>query len=498
MRVLLADNLHIHARNFSPVFTALRHLRAEVEVETSRQAWWKAHGDYRALAAELADDLRAVADLDAEGLCAAEYLGVNLAACALPEFLCLVLPRPRWAEGCGANLPDRVIRRAMDDDDDARDLRLCMAAARNWLRFWDRLLEQRRLTHAIGFSGSYVYTRALQELCALRDVRSFVIESFFTGNEFYFEERTSAISNASRLGDPAWYAGLELPEETALRDALVVEAHRRLVGMRNKNVRITSRDPLPPPFRSSGAPTVLVIGQVLNDFSLINTPLPELSSLATYRELISRLLRETDCNVVFKAHPWERARPHLRGPLTLMALEAMAAQLPDAQRRRLVLTETAPIKALFGYADHVVGICSQGLLEASQAGLRPIQIGRAFFGGHGFTCDLDDAGAAVAGIADAPGSDLLGLDAYRGFESFLVRALVLDLVSNLPREEDMVAARLVQSGCVPSWRDALVRIGLNRRRRVSLPMLRTMAGEALHDPRPYVQMGLEALRRRRD
>ena len=237
-------------------------------------------------------------------------------------------------------------------------------------------------------------------------------------------------------------------------------------------------------------PTVLIVGQVLNDFSIIETDLPELSATAVYRRLIDRLLAETNCNVIFKAHPWERHRPNLGMPITLRDLEAYANSLPEARRRRLWLVEDLPIRQLFYHADWAVALNSQGLLEACQAGLKPAQIGQAFFGGQGFTHDLPNADAFVDGLAAGCISPLLSLDEYRSFEDFLVKALIIDLVTNEPSGQDSVLARLREPSHVPVT-PPIDALDLVRNRPALLDFIREMTS----NPMPWMHDAIDWLAR---
>ncbi len=482
MHILLPDSWHFHRRNFAALFDALKAEGIPYTRETSRRKWWKAHGDYRPMAEALAPHLEV---LDGADLATVEAAGVNLWSLAKGEYLCLVLARPRWFEGAGPNTPDAVLARALADPEDRRDLLLCMAAARDWALFWDDWLTARpEITHALAFSGSYIYTRALHAVARRRGLRTFGLESFFTGNEFYLEERATPLSNNSLLGDPDWIGRLALPDD---RDALRAIAHARLRAMRNKNVRAVPR-PLAP-YWQDGKPVVLIVGQVLNDFSIIETPLPELSSLAVYRDLITRLLAETDANIVFKAHPWERKRPNLRRAFTLEALERFVDTLPTPRRNRVRLVESEAIGALFPIVDHVVGLCSQGLLEACQAGLKPAQIGRAFFGGNGFTHDFADLAEAVAALAGGQ-SGRLTVAEYRLFEDFLVRALVVHLVRKDPAGAVSVAPRLREPDHVPACPAASHASG-------SPPRLRAaILREIIENPRPWLRDAWHWMRRR--
>lgn len=460
MHVLMPDTWHFHRRNFAPL---LEHLKAAGIAHSrlrERRRWWKRHGDYHVFATALRPHLRVLEGLDPDALLKHRHHGIAVFECARAELLCRVLPRPRWRDGMGPNDMASVLHRAWDNAEDRRDLLLCMAAARDWLDHWSRRLERLAPTHVCVFSGSYIYTRTLLALAKERGLRSFVLESYFTGNDFYFEERAAPLSNRTLLRLSRHREAIALPGEGELLDRLRAEMHRRLRSMRNKNVRLRGPAPLvPPPFPADGRPVVLIVGQVLNDFSLIETPLSEGSSLAVYRRLIQGLLERTEARVLFKAHPWERRRPNLRAPVTRDALQALADTLPENLQGRLRIEEQAPIGGLFPYADHVIGLCSQGLLEACQAGFKPLQIGDAAFGGGGFTHDLPDAEAAVGALAAGAVDGHLSLSEYRAFEDYMVRMLVLHLVPPGAEGKGKIARRLETPHADARVEDVLLFLG---------------------------------------
>lgn len=448
--VLFPDTWHFHRRNFASLFDHLDAAKIPLTVERSRCAWWKRHGDYRALRATLAPHLETLAALAPDQLLDLSHQGVPVLACARAELLCLLLPRPRWRDGWGANDAETVLRHAWTDREDRQDLLLCMAATMDWIDFWTRTLAAGRpVSHVLVFSGSYIYTHTLLRVAQRAGLRTFALESFFTGLEYYLEERAEPLPNRSRLGDPRHVAALALPDDADARDRLRAEAHRRLARMRNKNVRPRPLDLVPPPFAERGSGTVLILGQVLNDFSLIETPLTEGSALAQYRALLHGILSRTDRNVIFKGHPWERRREHLRRPLTLDLLAETVRALPAEWQSRVRLMETEPVRGVFAHADVVVGLCSQGLLEACQDGFRPAQIGRAFFGGQGFTADFDGVDRFLDALADGALAPRLDIAGYRAFEDFLVRALVLHLVPAHGAEGIAKVAALLNGTAAP-------------------------------------------------
>ena len=149
----------------------------------------------------------------------------------------------------------------------------------------------------------------------------------------------------------------------------------------------------------------------------------------SYKKLISGLLKQTDYNIIFKAHPWER---HKLGEnmeaVTIKELAKFRNEMPLELADRIFLTEDYNIHSLFAKADYVTTLCSQGAIEAAICGLKPFIFGNAFFGRRGFTHDCFSVDKACTAISKAD-TGLLSLNEYKNLQNFLVVSLEKHLVS---------------------------------------------------------------------
>lgn len=293
-----------------------------------------------------------------------------------------------------------------------------MAAACLWIEFWHLTTKATpRLAYVGVFSGSLTYARALLEIMRFHPGRCFVLESFFTGAHFYCEERYSPIANQSDLKLKTVFRSIGKPEDMAVFESKRNAVRDVLKKIKNKNV--TQPQATGARLFHNEQPTLLIAGQVLNDFSLLETLDCGINSLETYRQVIRKVLAETDWNVIYKAHPWERKKHNLFQPLTLNELSA-----EFGQEARVALVEDHALTDLFKEADAVLCLNSQAGIEAALAGFKPIQLGRAFWGGHGFSHDvghkiLDD----VLQTLSNPANCRLDLAAYEQLENWLVAVL---------------------------------------------------------------------------
>jgi hypothetical protein len=452
-RLLLPDACCFDRHRFPPLFDLAATGTIRLWIERSRAPWWRREGDYRALADKLAFHRRMLEGLAPAHLKAHRYRDIGVFACARSELLRLLLPR--WAATPAATCAAEAIDRAGVSIRDREDLLLCMAAAQDWIDFWHATLAQEGpFSHAVVCRGSSIHGRTLLEVGQRQGLRMFVADRFPTTHDFYFEERATPISNRSLLADPDWYGRLALPPDAGRRERMRAEAQARLAPILPAvTARPAAEDMAASPFEGPTRGIALVLGQAVNDLSLIETPLSELSAPVIYRRLIGGILERTDFHVVFKADPDERRQPNIAGPLTLKLLGAWRDTLPAARRARLSIMETAPLGVLFSHADLIVSLSSPLIIDACQAGFKPVQLGRAFCGGKGFTHDFAGAEAFLDALAADRVDGALSLDEYRKFEDFLARALLLHLVPEGKEGVGKIAARLAEPNHVPSLRE---------------------------------------------
>jgi hypothetical protein len=437
MKFLFSDSWHFHKKNYEPVFRALKEEKIDYIVESTQKKWWKAHGDYGKL---ISKDSLGSLNFEKDRISTMAVDGICLWPLVRSEFLCHRLSDPRWHNLEIANSDEEIIGFLRSLPDELRTLEYCFLAAHQWINFWqDYLGRNEDITHAIVFSGSYIYTRSLMAVAQKKQISCFVTEHFFTGDHFYFEKRYTPIANHSQLHDLEIASTISLKSGSGIAPSLV---NYVVSQMRNKNVRPFVTYSKESHFSERDLGTVLIIGQVLNDFSLIETTANHLSSLALYKKLIFSL-SNANLNVVFKAHPWERKRPNLMSPITLTSLQDYVSTLSEYQQKRISFKEFEPIQSLFLSATHIVGISSQGLLEACHFGLKPALFGSSFFDSHGFIDSYADINSFVNHIFHGR-KGRLTFEEYNSYLRYMESAFFSHLVPNNHWGVSAVKAKIFQ------------------------------------------------------
>lgn len=423
LKIFLPDTVHFHERNFKSLFEFISRHDVKITKNTEINSWAGLYGDYSSKLDEIKPYLKIVSGLSPSELFEYRHQSQTVWKVARAELLSYFLPNVEF----NINVKHR-------DDETHFELMLkinkvvllnCYAAAMYFMDYWKAKLASISVQrYALIFSGSQIYNKSLLEVLKHSQTTPVVMEHFFTGNEYYFEDRYTPIANASDL---KYLVHQKVSESDRNEyDRRRLKSINKILLSNNRNVKKTGE------FLHLDFPegrTVALIGQVVNDYSVIETATNYLNSVEFYKEFILKSIN-SGLNVVFKAHPWERHKNNVRTSFTKDMIEFwMNDELSEEQKSKLVITETADIDSIFKQVDFVAGLCSQGLLESVFDGFKPLQFGNAFYGGRGFTSDYICVDDFLSDIKNDVVSGYLSIDEYQEYEDFLVSALESELVS---------------------------------------------------------------------
>ena len=437
-KVCIADEFHIHKRNFPSLFEKFASADSKVKVLLP-----KSHDCFRLItaigcyddleertSAILARYIRSQAEeyslLTADELFDISIYSLKLWPLCRSELMAYLLTRDNWQQEVMLKDDRAVFDKAFEENHS--DLVMNIAMANFWLNHWFDLrrdiFENER---CFVFSGSMTYTRTLMELLRRSPTKCMVLESTFTGNDYICEELYHPVANNlgvkyENVRVSRRIEEFELPDQY---DREVVKARNKVLSAKNKNVKQPPDSALPT--FPHDAELILIVGQVVNDFSLIEEGFPYVGSIPVYKELITKLLDETEHNIVFKAHPWENKKVHVGSAKTFDALVEFAGSLPVEKRARLLLVEDCNIYGLIEQSSYFVTICSQASIEAALLGMKPFVLGKSFYSSAGFTFACDDVGALVETVKSESG--VLDLEGYKAFDRYLVDLFQFGTVS---------------------------------------------------------------------
>lgn len=443
-KVLFPDTLHFHDRNFKSLMNLISEKKIEPVFIKDFDELKKCYGNYQHLKSMFLNEYDELNNLSLMDLFNKKIFGVQIFALCKAELLSFLMLQENWYK-------DKVPSKSLDIfikafNENKEDLLLNMAVTVFWLKFWkNKLKEFKEIYACFIFSGSLIYVKTLNYLLQNTSIKVFVLEHFFTGNDFYIEEKYTHIANNSDIKFRNYYERLKkkyLEEELIKQENEKIKAINKIKMANNKNVKqpSTINDF---PFEKSNEKTVLILGQVINDFSIIETDLENINSLYFYKQLIYKLIKETNYNIIFKAHPWERMKININRSLTKEELQDFISNNFDIEeKKRIKIVEDFNIYELFSKCNIIVGLCSQGLIEAAISGKKPYQLGKAFFGEKGFTYDYNSIEAFIKSIKHDFSNEYLSLEEYNNLWLFLTLLLQYHTASVFDSGKNVILNKL--------------------------------------------------------
>lgn len=428
-RIALADTFHLHAKNFPSFFKYLdsANITPRVFLQEGSDGYGliTANGHYAEIEGKVSpliaryirNQAEVFAAQDADTLYNTEVAYLKLWPLCRSETLAYLLTLDNWQAEVTLKNDRAIFDKAWAENRET--VAMNMSAASYWLNHWyDNRAALFQNHYCCVFSGSMTYVRTLMELLRRSPTKVIVMESTFTGNDYIFEEMYHPVANNVGVKHPTLRESRRKPEleEPNQFDREIIKARNKLLAAKNKNVTQPPERTLPR--FAENRDQILVVGQVANDFSLIEEGFPYVGSIPVYVEILNKLLDQTDCNIVFKAHPWEHKKVHLNTPKTFDALASFVQGLPDEKRARILLVDDVNLHGLIDASQYFVTFCSQAGIEAAFLGMKPFILGRAFYSDAGFTEDCPDIDALVAAVRDTRG--LLDLEGYKKLDRFLV------------------------------------------------------------------------------
>ena len=427
MRVLFSDGLHLNNKNFSSLLEYLNQVDAVITRPDFNNDSICRFGDYSQWPSivRFAEEL---VTLSADELISINSNGINLFDTCLAELMSKCATKDHWINALDYKKSKKELFDALflSDKD---DLLLNMASAKYWVQYWFNLLSSKTFDFVFVFSGSLTYSASLIEVMKGFQGRVFLFESFFTGRHYYCEEKYSHLPNNSDSRFKTQLTSRTAPG--AVIDQMRLERGiKEALNAKNKNV--SQPTPQQKSIFNNGKKTVLIGGQVLNDFSLLKTNETGIHSISVYKSIIEKILSETELNVIFKAHPWENRKNNLLEPKT----KNIICEYFHASSRFAVV-ENYALSDLFSEVDYVFVINSQLGIEAALQGFKPIQVGNAFYGGYGFTYDINNLDAVVE-LINSDANGLLSIDEYTLLREYLMHMLIdylvpEDCVTGIPK-----------------------------------------------------------------
>ena len=449
IKVLIPDAIHIHKKGFPNILELINTKKIEAIFMGEHDDLKILYGNYENKKTIFLEEYDELKKLSFDELFNKKISGISLFKLVQAEMLSYLMSKQNWFNSELSSNEKEIFSKAYLEDKET--LLLNLAVSIWWIKFWKRRLSfnnYKTVNNCIMFSGSLIYLKTLTALLENTQIKVFVLEHLFTGHHFYLEEKYTHIANNSDIQFNNIFNTYkkEFEEEnyfTFEREKLKTINHFR--SKKNKNVI----QPLSVSEASDffnfdkDTETILIMGQVINDFSILETLLDNINSLDTYKKIILNILNTTNYNIIFKAHPWEKNKINLKKSLTKDALiDFVNNNFKEKEQNRIVIVEDFNLDDLIEFSEHIVGICSQSLLECAYLGRKVHQLGKSFFGNKGFTYDYNTINEFIEALSSPLPHNNLSLKEYNDYLLFITILFQKHTVSIFPSGERRILDRL--------------------------------------------------------
>ncbi len=255
------------------------------------------------------------------------------------------------------------------------DIKIFVAAAIWSIEYYLRIIKQNRINFALVFSGSCLHTSVLLNLCCLNKIPTYLLEHFFTGNDFFVKKVDVPLSTGFQID----LSSFSKEQQWQVRN--ITEKCLRDQSNRNVLQPLNSKKLDMPNIK-----TVLILGQVVNDYSLVNSKEGFIPSARIYAELISDLSKLSS-NIIFKSHPFERKKSSIGYNFTETYIKSHLIKKLGYIPKNIFFIEDYNLQQVLSQSHFVIGLTSQSLIESALFGLKPIILGQPYFHKLGFSED---------------------------------------------------------------------------------------------------------------
>ena len=429
MKIIIPDGIHIKEKNFKSLFDFIKEKKITKIIVTKHDDIKSLYGNYNEkIIKDIDEDLYLkLNDLSKEELFNYSNKDINLFEISKTEILSYVITLENWYSLPINNDSIEIYDKLWKENKDI--LIKNIVISNFWIDFWFNCIKLNKgITHSISFSGSLIYIKSLTKILINTNIKSFLVEHFLTGLDYYFEEKHDYISNNSDIKLNNYYNSIELPSKKTIEfEKEKKKSINKFLMRNNKNVKQPEID--------TGLKleknTILILGQVINDFSILEQQNKIINISYFYINLIEQILKNTDFNIIFKAHPWENHKINLKKALTKEIIMNFINKKSKNEQKRIQIVENSNLDYLIENSEYIVSYCSQSLIECAFKGKKTIQFGDAFYGKKGFTYDYkyNEIDIFVKDLNNSKIRKILNKKEWDMFEIFLIKIFQFTLIS---------------------------------------------------------------------
>lgn len=259
-----------------------------------------------------------------------------------------------------------------------------------WIEYWAKEFKKYEIKNLCVFGGTSIYSRAATLVAQWNRINVISFEGTFIKKYHYADNASGIITNNHKYADRSNWVQLEGVSLLGSQDNWLkkeMDSRTNLNVVQPKAVgktEIYNKYNIP-----SDKRIILLIGQVINDYSVTKDLQSFSSTIDFYLETIKAVQKLKGYHLFIKLHPWENYKQNSSPNLSKRILEQ---HLEQYNFKNYTIDYEVNIDSIIDVAEFGVTSCSQAGLEMLYSGKRVVQVGHAYYGFKGWTIDVTQRG----------------------------------------------------------------------------------------------------------
>ncbi|WP_206538866.1 glycosyltransferase [Metabacillus indicus] len=290
-----------------------------------------------------------------------------------------------------------------------------------WIDYWATTLKKFTINNLCVFGGTTIFSRAATLIAQWNNVNVLSFEGSFIKEFHYADNGSGMITNNHRFADHSQWVKLQGLAFTQVQEEWLGDIMENRLNLNVVQPNKLSKSDFYTKYGiESQKKVALLIGQVVNDFSVTRDLHTFDSTIDFYVNVIKSMQNNPEYHLFIKLHPWEN---HKQNSTTELSKRILESKLKDLPYKNYTIDYDVNIDSLIDYSDIGITSCSQAGLEMLYTGKRVVQVGNAFYGSKGWTIDVSRPEFLDQAIKSAVQDPVLSAEELKEVKKFMYHLL---------------------------------------------------------------------------
>ncbi|MDH6674551.1 glycosyltransferase involved in cell wall biosynthesis [Paenibacillus sp. LBL] len=258
----------------------------------------------------------------------------------------------------------------------------CVAAF--WIDYWAAEFNKRKPANVCVFGGTTIYSRSATLVAQWRNLNVISFEGTFLKKFHYADNASGIITNNHSYSNRSEWVKLKSLVLTNEQELWLQQEMEKKTNINVVQPSVISKEDIYSSYNiNPERKIVLLVGQVIDDYSLTYDLNIYESSIEFYKRVVDFFQLNKKYHLFIKLHPWEK-RNNEDGITKIVLIN----YIKENKYNNVTIEYDVNIDSLIEVSEFGITACSQAGIEMLYSGKRVVQAGNAFYGYKGWTIDV--------------------------------------------------------------------------------------------------------------